>query len=235
VAFGEKNGAATLDEVRVRIGRYRRQPIGPRDDPAIGCILLEEPFFFEERDWIPVPRDFSGNIVSGKSYDIAAGEGLKLWMAVGERLARQTLPGPGATMVAEMARYGQPAVVTPRLGQGSFRVMVTDAYRRCCAMTGERTLPVLQAAHIRPYSTGGEHALSNGLLLRSDVHTLFDLGYVTVDPDERRIVVSQRIREEFENGRQYYELHGRPITVPADPREVPSRENLLYHAQTVFR
>jgi putative restriction endonuclease len=234
-AFGEKNGAVTLDEVRARIGRYRRQHIGPRDDPAIGCILLEEPFFFEERDWIPVPRDFSGNIVVGKSYDIAAGDGLNLWLAVGERLARQTLPGPGATMVAEMARYGRPAAVTPRLGQGSFRVMVTDAYRRRCAMTGERTLPVLQAAHIRPYSTGGEHALSNGLLLRSDVHTLFDLGYMTVDPDERRIVVSQRIREEFENGRQYYELHGRPITVPPDPRDLPSRENLLYHAQTVFR
>jgi putative restriction endonuclease len=40
--------------------------------------------------------------------------------------------------------------VQPRLGQGAFRLLVTDAYQRRCAVTGERTLPVLDAAHIRP-------------------------------------------------------------------------------------
>ena len=75
-------------------------------------------------------------------------------------------------------------------------------------MTSERTLPVLQAAHIRPYALGGEHSLSNGLLLRSDLHTLFDLGYLTVEPKERKIVVSDRIKAEFENGREHYKLRG---------------------------
>lgn len=54
----------------------------------------------------------------------------------------------------------------------SDRVVVTDAYQRRCAITGEKTLPVLQATHIKPYSEKGPHSIDNGLLLRSDFHTL---------------------------------------------------------------
>ena len=72
----------------------------------------------------------------------------------------------------KLPRYGSASMVFPRLGQGSFRVLVTDAYGRQCAATGERTLPVLQAAHIHPYAVGGPHRVDNGLLLRSDLHTL---------------------------------------------------------------
>jgi predicted restriction endonuclease len=68
-----------------------------------------------------------------------------------------------------------------------------------CAMSGERTLPVLEA-HIRPYSQAQDHSLSNGLLLRSDLHKLFDLSYVGVNPTTLKIEVSRKIREEFENG-----------------------------------
>ena len=60
--------------------------------------------------------------------------------------------------------------------------MVTDAYQRKCAVTGERTLPALEAAHIKPFAEGGSHNPQNGLLLRRDIHALFDGGYVTVTP-----------------------------------------------------
>src|ERR1044072_4321995 len=102
-------------------------------------------------------------------------------------------------------------------------------------MSSERTLPVLQAAHIRPYGKGGEHALSNGLLLRSDLHTLFDLGYVTVDPNEKKILVSDRIKAEFENGREYYKLRGENLVTPENPLAMPSIESLTYHSDHVFR
>jgi putative restriction endonuclease len=151
-------------------------------------------------------------------------------------LNRQPVVAGSATERAiEGPRFGQPVLVLPRLGQGAFRVLVTDAYSRRCAMTQERTLPVLEAAHIRPYATGGTHELSNGLCLRSDLHKLFDQGYVTVDPDERRIVVSKRIREEFENGRDYYQLHGRMIATPSDSLALPSQESLRFHAEHLFR
>lgn len=236
-AFGEANGARSLEEVKVRIGKYRKQPIGLNEDPVIGCILLEEPFFFEESDWIPSPADFKLPTQTGKSYDMESGTGLMLWKEVTARLdrAKVTTAGPATVAAREGARFGKVVLMTPRLGQGSFRVLVTDAYRSRCAMTSERTLPVLQAAHIRPYSKGGEHALSNGLLLRSDLHTLFDLGYMTIDPDRRTIVVSGRIREEYENGRNYYILHGAPLAQPENSLAVPSLDNLRYHSEQVFR
>ena len=92
-------------------------------------------------------------------------------------------------------------LVRPRLGQGTFRVAVTDAYSRACAVTGEHSLPVLEAAHIRPYALTGPHDINNGLLLRADLHRLFDLGYLTVTPDHA-LHVSERLKADYDNGRE---------------------------------
>lgn len=230
--FGEGNGARSLLELRVLIGRHRLMRLD--EDPLIGCILLEEPFFFAQTDWIELPTDFRQGIQMGKTYEMESGTGLRLWQQVRERLDRARVKNLGPATIAAQ-RYGTPILVVPRLGQGSFRVLVTDAYRYRCAMTSERTLPVLEAAHIRPFAQGGEHALSNGLLLRSDIHKLFDLGYVTVDPEEKKILVSDRIKAEFENGREYYKLRGEKLVLPENPLAIPSIESLTYHAEQVFR
>jgi putative restriction endonuclease len=223
-AFGEGNGVHTLEEGRKRISKYRRIPIGPHEDPDIGCIVLAEPFFFPEDLWIPVPSDFSLNIVRGKGYDTEESAGWNLWAEVVERLERCSSyrddESAETNMIIQSSRFGKPVAVFPRLGQGAFRVLVTDAYKRRCAFTQERTLPVLEAAHIKPYSSGGRHEVCNGLLLRSDLHKLFDFGYITVDPTSRQIVVSRRIKEEFENGREYYALHGRTLNNPSDLGDV---------------
>src|SRR5215510_14947587 len=87
-----------------------------------------------------------------------------------------------------------------RLGQGSFRLIVLDSYQRRCAFTNSPVLHVLDAAHIKPYALGGTHAPENGLLLRQDLHTLFDRGYVTVTPDHH-VEISQCIKQEFDNGK----------------------------------
>jgi len=88
--------------------------------------------------------------------------------------------------------------------------------------------------HIKPYGSGGPHELENGLLLRSDLHKLFDQGYLTVDADQLKVVVSSRIREEFENGRDYYHLPGRAIRLPRESNSLPSHEYLAFH-NSVFR
>jgi putative restriction endonuclease len=63
-SFGQKNGATSLAEMRTRIEKYRRGREADRfADYVIGCILLEQPFFFPESLWIPVPGDWSPNIV----------------------------------------------------------------------------------------------------------------------------------------------------------------------------
>jgi putative restriction endonuclease len=130
-------------------------------------------------------------------------------------------------------RYGEPTLIRPRLGQGAFRVSVTDVYRRRCAVTGERTLPILDAAHIRPYGQGGEHDVTNGLLLRTDIHRLFDLGYVTISSD-RKFEVGRRLKEDFENGKHYYSMHGQPIFLPEYPEQQPKREFLEWHQANKF-
>lgn len=229
-AFGEANGTRTLAEMRARIARYRRAPPDDRSDFVVGCRILTQPFFLEERDWLPVPPSWSPNIVSFKTFGTGDAEGLALWEAVQDRLARRARPG----FAQEQQRFGTPQLIRPRLGQGAFRLVVTDSYARRCAVTQEKTLPALEAAHIRPYAEGGAHEASNGLLLRRDLHSLFDAGYVTVGPD-LRLNVSRRIREEFQNGRHYYAHHGERIALPADPGRRPDPAALAWHNENVFR
>jgi putative restriction endonuclease len=228
-AFGEENGAATFEEMVNRIGRYRSGPVDIQAD-KVGCLVLVEPFFLDESEWIAPPADWAPNIVQGKWLDSVVGEGARIWDQVQLALARRM---PVEHAIAEH-RYGKPILVHPRLGQGAFRLLVTDAYDRRCAVTGERTLPVLDAAHIKPYAASGPHDLRNGLLLRKDLHALFDAGYVTVTPSFE-LRVSRRIREEFENGRDYYALEGHQVRLPAPPNPPPSLEYLEWHGDMVFR
>ncbi|MBK8164447.1 MAG: HNH endonuclease [bacterium] len=137
-------------------------------------------------------------------------------------------------------RYGAEQLIRPRLGQGAFRLAVTEAYARSCAATGEHSLPVLDAAHIQPYADGGAHEITNGLLLRADLHRLYDAGYVTVTPDYE-FRVSPALRDEYANGRIYYDLehtlraHRATIRLPANPAHRPDRERLAWHVEGRFR
>ena len=230
-AFGELNGTASLAEMRQRILKYRRGDPRDRSDFVIGCRVLTQPFFFERANWIPAPESWAANIVTFKTYDAAEGDGAALWNAVQERLRAIAIP---AFSELPQSRYGEPILVRPRLGQGAFRIMVTDAYQRKCAITKERTLPALEAAHIKPFSEGGIHDPTNGLLLRRDIHALFDSGYVTVTPD-LKFHVSRRIKEEFENGRHYYAFEGQTIAAPTAASWSPDPKALKWHSTERFR
>jgi putative restriction endonuclease len=234
-AFGEKNGVASLDDLLTRIRRYRRDD--NTVDPVIGCNVLAEPFFLEKSKWIPAPDNWAPNIVQGKTYDTKVAEGRSLWRSVQLAISnRQRVEEPSLVEdVEEEKRFGSEYLMRGRLGQGAFRVLVMDAYERRCAVTGEKTLPVLEAAHIKPYSLNGPHRVNNGILLRSDLHKLFDLGYVTVTP-ELRLEVSPRLKSEWQNGREYYARHGETLRIhPADSASRPSREFLTWHNENRFQ
>lgn len=224
--FREANGAADFAEMRARIMRYRKINPNDRSDFRIGCRVLTQVFFKREDEWLSVSENWSKNIVSLKTYSTESEDGRRLWEWAQGAF---TSPIPGM----EEPRFGEPTLIRPRLGQGAFRIAVTDAYQRRCAVTGERTLPALDAAHIRPYVLGGEHSVSNGLLLRRDIHSLFDLGYVTVTPDHV-FEVSPRIREKFENGRDYYAMHGKSLLVPRHSDHRPDTVALDWHNNSRF-
>lgn len=225
--FGERNGASTLGDVRKRIEKYRRSS-DPTDDYKIGCIILEQPFFFDSDQWIAPPPSFQPNIVRGKTYDLASIEGRSLWREVELRVISSR-----PREWQEIQALGSLAMIRRRLGQGAFRILVTDAYQRRCAITAERALPTLEAVHIKGIGAGGMHRVDNGLLLRSDVHRLFDAGYLSVRPD-LRVEVSDKLRTEFANGEYYRQFAGTEIWVPPSAQDRPNKEFLEWHRDIVF-
>ncbi len=219
-AFGDRNGCANLDDLRKMINSYRSG--AAEHNPIIGCTILTNPVFFNPEDWIPTPEDWAKSIVQGKTYNTQTIIGDRIWQQVNHLLGtyltfNKADEGKSQLILENQPLYGNDILTKVRLGQGAFRILITDAYSRQCSISGERTLPVLEAAHIKPYALSGPHFISNGLLLRSDLHKLFDSGYITITKDYQ-IEVSKRIKEEFENGKEYYKFHG------AGLKSLPNRD-----------
>ncbi|MBG0816949.1 HNH endonuclease [Planomonospora sp. ID82291] len=231
--FGEGNGAAGLAELRGRVGRYRSEPMGPGDDPVIGCVIVRDVCFFPGEVDAGAPPDFASNIVQGKGYDLAVHPEAAYFHGLLDRMGIGVEVDLSEPWHLDGPVYGDPRLAPRRLGQQAFQAVVLHAYERRCAVTGDRIRPVLQAAHIRPVAAGGQHRLDNGLLLRSDVHTLFDRGYLAVDP-KYRLRVSPRLREEFGNGEEFYRRAGTEIALPHQRRDRPSAEVLEWHLDEVF-
>lgn len=237
--FGSRNGADSYQEMRQRLVHYRRIPDDPHVDFQVGCIILTQPFFLDESQWFTAPA-WSASIVRGKAkgYELDREAGRFIWDNVQRAWQHQRafdLDKEALRLNVERARYGKETTIKPRLGQGAFRLQVTDAYHRSCAITGEHSLPALEAAHIKPFNESGPHSVNNGILLRSDFHRLFDRGYITVSPDYR-IEISRRLKEEFENGRSYYPFDGHPLGhLPAATLDRPQKELLVWHNENVFK
>lgn len=244
-AFETRNGFETYTDFKTSIDRYRQKSGNLySDNPTIGCLILSNPIFFHDDNLVALPENWSGPIVQGKSYDDREPIGARLWNEIQDKLKQLDFFDANNDRINQLQieesfhdspRYKEEVLSKIRLGQGAFRIMVTEAYHGRCAITGEHTLPVLEAAHIRPFSEYGPHLISNGLLLRSDLHKLFDAGYITITP-EFRLEVSSRLKQEFNNGKIYYEMNGQKLlVVPGSERDVPNRSFLTWHNENIYR
>lgn len=238
--FQERNGLTSYWQFKQKIAAYRHADNSFLINPNIGCIVLTDPIFFRKEDWIEVPANWSRSIVQGKSYDTSETVGGALWKKIEIVLEKYHLfdreESRKSQLILEEAevRYAEKYLTRVRLGQGAFRVRLTDAYQRKCAISGEKTLPALEAAHIKPYAASGPHYVSNGLLMRADMHKLFDSGYLTITRDYR-VEVSGRIREIFENGKDYYQYHGQPLRLlPEAVEDRPQRQFIDWHNQYIY-
>jgi len=234
-SFGDLNGTDTFAEMTARIESIRRRTgsaiLARPSDYEVGCIMISQPVFFGPDDWIADHADWHPRIQGGKTVDILHSDGQRILAECLERTTR--MRAETEPLVDDVRRYGDPRTVQLRLGQGTFRIAVTGAYG-ACAVSGEHSLPALEAAHVRPYAQGGEHALANGLLLRADIHRLYDTGYVTVTPDHR-FKVSGDLFDDFHNGREYERYVGRSILLPREVADRPDPELLEWHGAEVFR
>jgi putative restriction endonuclease len=232
--YGPGNGAASLGELRALIGG--REGLRPGEDPEIGCILLHSVTFFPPGTSMALPPGlWSSGIQQGKSFNLADQPYAPFFDLITTRVLSTSIE---IDLNDSSWRHSGPMfrerLRSERIGQGAFQARVLNAYHRRCAITGTKIWPALEAAHVRPVTKGGEHRLDNGVLLRSDVHRMFDWGYLGVDPSYR-LRVSPRLRDEFGNGEQFYAQAGQLITLPDRKGDRPHREFLEWHLDTVFK
>lgn len=152
------------------------------------------------------------------------GATLPAWFAV-ESLDDDALPQFDPDQCGD-ARTRRLRAVVARQGQADFRHALLDAYGGRCAMSDCAVDAVLEAAHIIAYDGPATNHVQNGLLLRADLHTLFDAGLISVEPETYLIVVDASIRSS-----EYGQHHGRRLRLPIAAEQRPSRRAL--HARIV--
>lgn len=237
--FTWKNGDPDKLRFFQRIGGYRGTDLlAPGAELApIGCTVLREAVFWPEHRWIPwgEAEGWAPNIVQGKTErDPAAMARLNAAVqqdsfGVPDDLASSFIP-----LEIDERELALREVVA-REGQGAFRLRLLGAYSGRCAITGEHTEPVLDAAHIQPYLGPRSNHLQNGLLLTKEFHALFDKGYVGITPD-LEVRISERLRAEWRNGKRYYPYDKqRLVQLPTDTALQPSRDALAWHFERVFK
>lgn len=236
--FGWKNGDPDKHRFLVRIGAYRKEDLlnGAPSGP-LGCTILRDATFWPEERWIPwgESQGWGASIVRGKTEQDSE-RASALLAAVQDDQAR--VPGDLEERFRLLQMSQRQMVlrdVATREGQGTFRLRLMRAYDGQCAITGEHTRPVLDAAHIQPYLSPESNHVQNGLLVTKEFHALFDCGYVGITPDYE-VRVSEQLRIEWQNGRRYYPYHGARLAhLPADPALRPSPDALAWHFEHVFR
>lgn len=124
----------------------------------------------------------------------------------------------------EDARKRVISAIVRRQGQPAFRKALIDAYGGACAITGCTLTEILEAAHVHPYMGDHTNVVSNGLLLRTDIHTLFDLRMITVDPETTKVLVSPELK-----GTDYEQLAGRKLRSTRQPAQQVSSDALSWH------
>src|SRR5579885_1906923 len=111
--------------------------------------------------------------------------------------------------------------IVARRGQTRFRQVLLEAYEGRCAFSGFDAVDALEAAHILAYMGNESNHVCNGLLLRADLHTLFDLGLLAVEPDTMTIVIAAEVKQTL-----YAELAGKKIRLPIKSQQQPNKAAL---------
>ena len=125
--------------------------------------------------------------------------------------------------IGDDARERELRAVVLRRGQPGFRAKLLQAYRHRCAVTGCAVVDVLEAAHIVPYRGDHTQRVDNGLLLRTDIHTLFDLGRLWIDAEMKVRVCPSLLQTD------YASLDGVSLALPEKPEDRPHPDHLESH------
>lgn len=199
--FGYGNGTESKFELKAAIDEYRvRNNMYQNSD--IGCIVLRDPFFFDDDKWIESPRDWGKSIVSGKKYEISRGIGYDLYQKIDVIIndnANELIISDIEIYADKLQMVGKEreTFVKARVNQSIFRERLLKKYK-CCCLCKINNPKFLIASHIKPWvkSENNEKLdINNGLLLCPNHDALFDSGYISFE-DNGAIMISKHLKQE---------------------------------------
>lgn len=205
----------------------------------LACTIVREATFWPKERWIPwgLERGWARTGIQQGKYETDVNRVSHLMSEVANDRMGVPAPeefAPSFVLLDADEREVVLAKGRRRCGQGTFRSRLLTAYGSRCAITGEHTEPVLDAAHVQPYLGPRSNHLQNGLLLTKEFHALFDEGLVTITP-EYTIRVSRSIRDRWNNGHRYYPFDGKRLQIlPGDLSERPCVASLKWHELNRF-
>jgi hypothetical protein len=168
---------------------------------------------------------------STQSHTVRSLEELGAWLSKGVPAKEQFISTVGGSAFdvasavnAEDARERLRRAIAVRRGQPRFRRELLKAYGGRCAISNCDVAETLEAAHILPYRGQHTNHVQNGLLLRADLHTLFDLGLLGIATETWTVLVQPRL-----DTTHYSHLAGQKVQLPADRAAWPSEEALHQH------
>ena len=129
-------------------------------------------------------------------------------------------PAPDAESTADKTVL---RAIKERRGQDAFRQRLLSIYGGRCVISGCDVVEALEAAHIVPHASNGSYGSTNGLLMRADIHTLFDLHLISLCPDTLAVKVNPRLRP------AYTEFESKLLPLPATMDDHPDRSGLAQH------
>ncbi|WP_079476244.1 HNH endonuclease [Marinococcus halophilus] len=229
--FGKGNGVNSLNELMMRANKYvsknTSKRIGKEDyQHYIGCIVLKNVYFFDENSLVDLKDlkiDFSKNIVKYKYVE----ESEYILKTLEER--KTTEMSRRFELVNETMAAYELKKQKVRNEQSAFRQQLMEIYRHQCSVTNESTREVLEAAHIQPYINMDSNNIQNGIVLRADLHRLFDHGLFTINEDYS-IKTSEIL-----HSNNYRMLENKKIYLPERTDLRPSEEAIAYHKENIFR
>lgn len=243
--WGLANGVATEQELLARARSYRASSATSDPDPTIGCVILRNIFFAAAGKELAEPPRWPRNVVTLSRYDLAEPSRKEDTEYVGHALAllrrgaRVDLAWEpdlrGVDLDWRGPRIWRSCAGPPAHGQGHFKRAVATAYRNRCAVTSRRDVPEL-GSRAHPPIRRGWRACCFQWLAATDVHRLFDRGYLSVDPD-LRLRVSRQLQEHGWNGVEFCqrEAVGHRIPAPENPLHQPDCDALAWQTESRFR
>lgn len=196
--FGYGNGTTSQYELKSIIDEYRVRNNMDRN-ADIGCIVLRDPFFFEEDKWIESPADWGKSIVSGKKYDISEGIGYDLY----QHVTAMINGNPDEFIITDIEADAdklqilgkeRETFIKARVNQSVFRERLLNKYN-CCCLCKVSNPKFLIASHIKPWADSENDEkldADNGFLFCPNHDALFDSGYISFD-ENGAILISKKI------------------------------------------